>query len=96
MGMCCNFEKQQETDLVESTGRPYQATTSGYLNETKIGGCVIRAPIYISTTPSRFLDLNKSRQRKRLTGGAEPTPKMPRDNRVRGGRFNGDELQGHN
>ena len=32
MGMCCNFEKQQETDLVESTGRPYQATTSNSLS----------------------------------------------------------------
>ena len=31
-GMCCNFEKQQETDLVESTGRPYQATTSNSLS----------------------------------------------------------------
>ena len=28
-----------------------------------------------------------------MTGGAKPTPKMPRDNRVRGGRFNATALR---
>ena len=65
--MCCNFEKQQETDLVESTGRPYQATTSNsFVDELNLPPNIRTAhpsDLPLPDHGQRLISLNRSPRR---------------------------------